>query len=290
MTAIEETAWAKLNLALHVTGQRDDGYHQLESLVTFADFGDRLSIRSEPEDSLSIDGEFAGGVPKDASNLVVRARDHLRRLAETDGHSTPPVGLHLEKQLPAASGIGGGSADAAACLRGLTRHWKLPEDLLDPVDLATALGADVPMCLLSKPLIAGGIGEELSTVAWLPPLPVLAVNPLVPVSTPDVFSRLQNKINPALPFQHTTRPEDLMDLLHCLRNDLQMPAMELASEIATVLTVLEAHKPLLQRMSGSGATCFALFESLETAQLAARTLKDQYPQWWVRSGMTRTMT
>lgn len=290
MTAIAETAWAKLNLALHVTGQLDDGYHRLESLVTFADFGDSLSISGAEQDSLSVDGAFAEGVPTDASNLVIGARDFLRRLAERSGLAAPPVQLHLTKHLPAASGIGGGSADAAACLRGLMRHWNLPDDLLAQADLARELGADVPMCLVSEPLIAGGIGENLSPLSWLPSMPVLVVNPSVPVSTPDVFARLANRDNEPLPPVQDMAAEHLMPLLQRLRNDLQAPAMALVPDIGTVLTALEAQQPLLWRMSGSGATCFALFDSLEAAQLAGRSLKDQYPQWWVRSGMTRTST
>ncbi len=290
MTAIDETAWAKLNLALHVTGQREDGYHQLESLVTFTDFGDHLSIREAASDSLSVGGEFAGGVPADAGNLVARARDYLRRLAVQAGHDAPPVCLQLEKHLPAASGIGGGSADAAACLRGLKRLWALPDTLINLPELARQLGADVPMCLVSEPLIAGGIGEDLSPVDWLPALPVLAVNPMVPVSTPDVFARLENKNNGPLPLEQNDVPEDLMGLLHGLRNDLEAPAMQLAPDIAGALAALKAQHPLLWRMSGSGATCFALFDSPQAAQLAGRALKDQYPQWWVRSGLTRTVT
>lgn len=290
MTAIVETAWAKLNLALHVTGQRDDGYHRLESLVTFADFGDSLSISGATQDSLSVDGAFSEGVPTDASNLVIVARDFLRRLAEQADLAAPPVQLHLTKHLPAASGIGGGSADAAACLRGLIRHWNLPDDLLAQADLARELGADVPMCLVSEPLIARGIGEELSPVGWLPSLPVMVVNPSVPVSTPDVFAQLENKNNEPLPSVQDVGPEDLMALLHHLRNDLQAPAMAFVPDIATVLSALETQQPLLWRMSGSGATCFALFDSPEAAQLAGQSLKDQYPQWWVRSCMTRTST
>ncbi len=290
MTAIVETAWAKLNLALHVTGQRDDGYHLIDSLVTFTDFGDNVSIAASDMDGFSIDGAFADGLPTDGSNLVVRARDCLRRLAERAGHAAPPVLLHLDKRLPAASGIGGGSADAAACLRGLMRWWNLPDGLIGQADLETDLGADVPMCLVSRPLIARGIGEDLSPVDWLPALPVLVVNPMVPVSTPDVFSRLENKDNAPLPVGRLPEAQRLMTWLHTLPNDLQAPAVSLAPDIAAVLTALETRQPLLRRMSGSGATCFAFFESLEAAQLAGQSLRDQYPHWWVQAGLTRTAT
>ena len=286
---IVETAWAKLNLALHVTGQRDDGYHRLESLVTFAEFGDRLTLSAAASDGLSVSGDFADGLPVDAGNLVVRARDVLRQRAHRAGHDAPPVGLHLEKNLPAASGIGGGSADAAACLRGLMRLWDLPDGLLDGANLATVLGADVPMCLVSTPLVARGIGDDLSPVRWLPALPVLVVNPMIPVATRDVFARLENRDGGALSLPDGA-PDDLFGQLRGLRNDLEAPALGLVPDIATVLAALAARQPLLRRMSGSGATCFALFDSLGDARLAGRALKHQYPHWWVRSGLTRTVT
>ena len=289
MTAIVETAWAKLNLALHITGQRGDGFHRLESLVTFADFGDRLSLSPTASDSLTLSGEFAGGMPGGDDNLAARARDCLRHRAEQAGHRAPAVSIDLEKNLPAASGIGGGSADAAACLRGLMRLWELPEELLDPVELARQLGADVPMCLVSRPLVARGIGEDLETLHSMPALPVLVVNPMVPVSTPDVFARLASKNNGPLALQPLDgNVADLAEHLRGLRNDLEAPALELAPDIATVLSALDSRQPLLRRMSGSGATCFALFGSVEAARLAGATLKDQYPHWWVRSGLTRT--
>lgn len=289
MTAIVETAWAKLNLALHITGQRGDGFHTLESLTTFADFGDRLSLSAAASDRFSISGEFAAGMPAGVDNLVAQARDWLRHLAKQAGHGAPAVSIELKKELPAASGIGGGSADAAACLRGLMRLWQLPDGLLDPAALAGQLGADVPMCLVSRPLIARGIGEDLATLPSMPALPVLVVNPMVPVSTPDVFARLTNKNNGPLALRPLNGSlADLVEQLRGMRNDLEAPALELAPDIATVLAALESRQPLLRRMSGSGATCFALFDSAAAARLADAALKDQYPHWWVRSGLTRT--
>jgi 4-diphosphocytidyl-2-C-methyl-D-erythritol kinase len=290
MTATIETAWAKINLALHVTGQRDDGYHRIESLVTFADFGDRLTFSAAPADSLPISGAFAETVPAGGDNLVVRARDYLRRLAGNAGHGTGPVRIALEKTLPVAAGIGGGSADAAACLRGLMRLWDLPAKLLDDARLATELGADVPMCLVSAPLVARGIGEELSVVTWLPRLPVVVVNPMIPVSTPEVFARLDHKDNGPLALQPPDGSmDDLVRLLRGLRNDLEKPAAGQVPVIGEVMAALDARGPRLRRMSGSGATFFALFDSPDAARLAGRAINDQYPHWWVRSGLTRTV-
>jgi len=194
-----ETAPAKINLALHVTGQRADGYHLLETLVTFTEAGDMIRIRDAKEDSFSISGPF-GEVLRASdgnNNLVTRARDLLREaLAGTDIRS---VGIHLEKNLPVASGIGGGSADAAATLRGLLRHWNAKIDPASLEKIALRLGADVPMCLKSQSLIARGIGEEIEVITDLPKLFLVLANPLMAVSTPDIFRRLENKSNPALP-------------------------------------------------------------------------------------------
>ena len=289
MARIVETAWAKINLALHVTGQREDGYHLIDSLVTFADFGDMLSITSSEADSISIDGEFGNALAADRDNLVAKARDHLRRRAESAGHAAQPVSIHLLKNLPVASGIGGGSADAAACLRGLMRFWHLRESLAEPGELASTLGADVPMCMASRPLIAGGIGERVEPADYLPALPLVLVNPLVSVSTPESFARLARKDNAPLRLeQKPASADDLIRLLRDSRNDLEGPATTIAPVIGEVMAALRETKPLFHRMSGSGATCFAIFETLEAARLASERLRDTYLEWWVRECMTRT--
>lgn len=289
MTKIAETAWAKINLALHVTGQRNDGYHLIDSLVTFADFGDALFLSSEHEDRLSIDGEFGNALSADGDNLISRARDHLRQQAQGAGHAAPPVSIHLLKNLPVASGIGGGSADAAACLRGLMRLWDLPEHILEPSDMAASLGADIPMCMLSKPLVARGIGENTEKADWMPALPVVLVNPLMPIATPEVFAALAKKDNAPMtlepPFGGTN---DLISMLRNTRNDLEAPAQALAPVIGEVMAALDECEPQFRRMSGSGATCFAIFDTEDTARLAGEALRDTYPGWWVRAGMTRT--
>uniref|UniRef100_UPI0028B0566C 4-(cytidine 5'-diphospho)-2-C-methyl-D-erythritol kinase n=1 Tax=Shinella sp. TaxID=1870904 RepID=UPI0028B0566C len=173
--AVVEQAAAKINLALPVVGQRDDGYHLLDSLVTFTQFGDRLSFSPAAEDRFTISGRFGAVLDADGDNLVTRARDWLRAALAERGQPAPPVHIHLEKNLPIASGIGGGSADAAATLRGLVRLWqgRLPPDVLHA--LSVGLGADVPMCLAGHPLIARGIGEDITPVV-LPAMPVVLGN------------------------------------------------------------------------------------------------------------------
>lgn len=281
---LTEPAPAKINLALHVVGQRADGYHLLDMLVTFAAFGDRVSIAPAGADRLTLSGRFAGQLDDTpgADNLVLRARDRLRAALTERGIAAPPVHLHLEKNLPVASGIGGGSADAAATLRGLLRHWNAGIDrgLLDAI--ALGLGADVPMCLASRPLVARGIGEDIELRADLPAFAMVLANPLVGVPTPEIFRRLPDKHNPRLkvPKAGTADPCWLA-ALQAMRNDLEAPATALCPEIETIRQALAATAPVLVRMSGSGATCFGLYHSLEAAKEAARDLGAAHPGWFV---------
>lgn len=278
---IVELAPAKINLALHVTGQRPDGYHLLESVVTFAAIGDRLTFSSATADEFTVSGRFSApllGNPGD--NLVLRARDRLRAALAAP---TPPVSIHLEKNLPVASGIGGGSADAAATLRGLLRFWgaDLPEKAL--ARLALSLGADVPMCLQGVAAIARGVGEELQSLPGLPRLPVVLGNPLLDVSTPEVFARLRSRQNPPL---GELERDDWIASLSRLRNDLEGPARELAPEIAEVSALIEAEGALLTRMSGSGATCFGIFADMRAAERAAKSLQERRPEWYFEATST----
>ncbi|MEM6464171.1 MAG: 4-(cytidine 5'-diphospho)-2-C-methyl-D-erythritol kinase [Pseudomonadota bacterium] len=289
MVEITETAWAKINLALHVTGQREDGYHLIDSLVTFANFGDALSFRESDCDNFSMAGSFASFLPDNGDNLVVGARDYLRNKARELGVPAGPVSIHLEKNLPIASGMGGGSADAAACLRGLSSLWRINSQELDHDELVAQLGADIPMCLSSRPLLARGVGEKTTLIDWLMALPVVLVNPLVSVSTPDVFAALESKDNQSLHMETDTGSIiGQAGALHATRNDLQGPAQRLQPIIDEVISTMSDERPLLTRMTGSGATCFAIFETLEASHLAAASISDQYPEWWVRCGMTRT--
>ena len=281
-----EAAPAKINLALHVTGQRADGYHLLETLVTFTEAGDAIHVRDANADTFSISGPFGDllRAGDGGNNLVVRARDLLRDALVAAGQSARPVAIHLEKNLPVASGIGGGSADAAATLRALLRHWNagiVPENL---APIALALGADVPMCLESRPLIARGIGEDIEPVSDLPEFFLVLANPLKAVSTPEIFRRLLDKANPPLPER---KEGGWMDFLAQSRNDLEVPAKALLPEIGAIAGMLLQEGASLVRMSGSGATCFGLFHSFEAARKAETSLRNKRPGWYFQA--TRTI-
>jgi 4-diphosphocytidyl-2-C-methyl-D-erythritol kinase len=287
-TWIAETAPAKINLYLHVTGRRPDGYHTLDSLVVFAEAGDRVSARATPGKALSLEaaGPFAPELRGACDNLVLRA---ARSLAEAAGRA-PEARLRLEKNLPVASGIGGGSSDAAATLLALNRLWGLvwPRERL--AELGLALGADVPACLARRPVFVGGIGEQVCAAPALPPLWAVLANPLRPLETPAVFAAREGAFSEdACWGWDIDDAAELLRLLASRRNDLQPAAIALEPAVAKVLAALEALPgALLTRMSGSGATCFALFDSAEQAKPAARALAAERPDWWVVA--TRLLT
>ncbi|WP_108662661.1 4-(cytidine 5'-diphospho)-2-C-methyl-D-erythritol kinase [Acuticoccus kandeliae] len=264
---------AKINLALHVTGQRADGYHLLDSLVAFARIadGDRLTVAfGDAPPRLTIDGPFAADVPPGADNIVVRAATACGGIAA----------IHLHKGLPVASGIGGGSADAAAVLRAAASTGSHTRAALSAI--ALGLGADVPVCLAGAACRMSGIGEILTPVA-LPAMPALLVNPRVPVETRAVFKRLARKDNPPLPplplFATTA---DVARWLAETRNDLEAPAIALAPAIAETLDAVRGMAGcLFARMSGSGATVFALFSDAAARDAAAARLAEAAPGWWV---------
>jgi 4-diphosphocytidyl-2-C-methyl-D-erythritol kinase len=257
----EGVAPAKINLTLHVTGQRADGYHLLDSLVVFADIGDRLWFTPAPAMGIEVTGPYANGVPTDQRNLVWQAAV----CAGWTGH------IRLEKNLPHGAGIGGGSSDAAAVLRAFGGTAQ-----------AADLGADVPVCLSSAPQRMRGIGDVLEPLGPLPQLEIVLVNPAVVVPTGPVFAALHSKENPAMPAHMPafSSAKALCDWLALQRNDLEPPACQIAPQIAQALEALEG--ALLARMSGSGATCFGLFEDGSEA-LAARIRRD-HPDWWVMAG------
>ena len=280
---IAEHAPAKVNLTLHVTGQRADGYHLLETLVVFTRTGDRVSVRSAASDSLSLTGPFSGALGEGSDNLVLRARNLLR----DSFPQTPAVAITLEKNLPVASGLGGGSSDAAAALRALQRLWKLdiPPDFL--AEAALALGADLPMCLAARPLLVRGIGEQLEEVNGLPSLAMVLVNPGVAVSTPAIFRALHSRQNPSLPpLPRQPGFAALVSWLETTRNDLQVPAALTVPAISEVLAALEHSGAALSRMSGSGATCFGLYESDAHAAVAAARIAAAQPSWYVEATTT----
>ncbi|MGB3387142.1 MAG: 4-(cytidine 5'-diphospho)-2-C-methyl-D-erythritol kinase [Pseudaminobacter sp.] len=342
-----------MNLALHITGRRADGYHLLESLVVFTRFGDRAEMRAAGVDSFEIDGPFGEGLSIDGDNLVIRARDALREAVarQLRGGSRPtlppsvlpdispsrgeimpssasrpifnqpevdeaaerlisplegemsgrteggnvrcsvsglPVAIRLDKHLPLASGIGGGSSDAAATLRALNRLWRCN---LTPGALAhigQSLGADVPMCLAATPLIARGIGEIIEPVADFLELHLVLVNAGVEVPTPAVFAALAQKENPPLPpLPAHLYFDSLRSWLAASRNDLEAPATAIAPAIAESLAALRANDAAFARMSGSGATCFGLFETQAQAQAAAETIGHGRPGWFVAATSSR---
>jgi 4-diphosphocytidyl-2-C-methyl-D-erythritol kinase len=290
---ITEFAPAKVNLALHITGLRDDGYHMLDSLVVFADIGDRLTFSEADSLSLSVEGPRAAGVPTDQSNLILRA---ARFFHPQDRGAA----IRLTKNLPSAAGIGGGSADAAAAIRGLVRFWGdvsaqalLPKglelDLLNDAERSTladklkSLGADLPVCLFSQTARMRGIGDRLTFINSLPPLHAVLVNPGVAVSTPQVFKAISTKDNPGLPEERTGFSDvaAYVDWLRAQRNDMEEAACDIAPEIRTCLATISATPDCqLARMSGSGATCFGLYLSAAQAQAAADQIAAQYPGWW----------
>ncbi|MDP4823739.1 MAG: 4-(cytidine 5'-diphospho)-2-C-methyl-D-erythritol kinase [Aestuariivirgaceae bacterium] len=267
---LTESAPAKINLALHVTGRRADGYHLLDSIVAFAKLGDVLHLTRAAETTLEITGPFAHRLQAgDEENLVLKAVAGLKNLLP----ALPHVNIRLEKHLPVSSGIGGGSADAAAALRGLMRLSGLSPHPQALMELALSLGADVPVCLKSQASRMCGIGEDV-TPLHVPAMPALIVNPGEPCNTQDVFRRLALK-DGLPPIADTTN-------LAACRNDLQAPAMEGLPVIRQVLERLEALEGAwLSRMSGSGATCFALFADQAQAQRAAETLRAAKPHWWI---------
>ncbi len=275
--ALRLTARAKINLYLHVIGRRDDGYHLMDSLVCFAELGDELTIESARELSLTLDGPFAPALAT-ADNLVLRA---ARLIDPSRG-----AALRLTKQLPVAAGIGGGSADAAAALVGLSRFWGLP---LPPAERSLALGADLPVCLAPGASFVGGIGEDLAPAPALPPAYLLLANPRRPLPTVEVFRRYGRDAGHR--FSRSARwhdaPVDAADLANRLAergNDLTRAAVALVPEIGDLLAAIE-NSPgcLLARMSGSGASCFGLFAAADSAAKAAASLQAVAQNWWVRA-------
>ena len=279
--ALHLRARAKVNLYLHVTGKRPDGYHELDSLMVFPDVGDELSLERAAEISLEVSGPFAAALEAEgADNLVLRAARALSSRAGGERGAR----LRLTKNLPVASGIGGGSADAAAALRGLVRLWGLDLPATALEELALDLGADVPPCLASRPVIARGIGERLTPAPPLPPFWLLLANPGVAQPTAKVFQARRGSFSEAaaVPTDPLRDLDDLLGLLDRTRNDLEQAAIDLAPEVGQVLAALRSLEGCrFDRMSGSGATCFGVFATAEEARAGAATLAAIHPDWWV---------
>jgi 4-diphosphocytidyl-2-C-methyl-D-erythritol kinase len=292
MLALTEDGRAKVNLTLRVVGRRVDGYHDLESVVAFADCADRLSLADGPELRLTTTGPLAEACGETVDNLVFKAAQLLGdRVADLRlGEFT------LDKVLPVAAGIGGGSADAAAALRLLARANGLAIDDGRLLEVAQLTGADVPVCLASCACVMTGVGETLLPLT-LPKMPCVLVNPRIPVATKDVFRALGLRNGellvgasdviraPAWP-EAGSSVEDWVEMLAASSNDLEAPAMRIQPVIGDVISALSAtNGAWLVRMSGSGATCFAIFENTADAQRAAQKIQLNHPQWWVHAGL-----
>ncbi|MCK5547125.1 MAG: 4-(cytidine 5'-diphospho)-2-C-methyl-D-erythritol kinase [Rhodospirillaceae bacterium] len=281
-TTIAQKANAKINLYLHVTGKLENGFHTLDSLVVFADVGDNITVNEAPnsnEISLKVSGPFGSDVPSDDSNLVIKAAKLFR-----DTHNVQMgAEILLEKNLPVSSGIGGGSADAAAVIRSLSDLWGLNTPALDLKTISQKLGADVPVCLMGKNVFMSGIGEILTPAPKLPQCWLVLANSGVKVSTPDVFKNRTGKFSNPARFEEA--PKDaacLAEIIANRGNDLYLSAIALAPEIAEVIEALQGlDGALLARMSGSGATCFGIFAGEKEALAGALRLAQNNPNWWI---------
>jgi 4-diphosphocytidyl-2-C-methyl-D-erythritol kinase len=286
--ALRLAAPAKLNLYLHVVGRRPDGYHLLDSLVAFATVGDELIFSPASALSLTLDGPFEHSLGADDDNLVLKA---ARALAAQAGRA-PGAAIRLTKRLPVASGIGGGSADAAATLLGLNCLWNLGLSASALAKIGLGLGADVPVCLAGVPSFFGGIGDEIAAAGPLPRAHVVLVNPGPPLATATVFRARAQAAGAAPDSQPARWTEAVPDapalagLLAKRSNDLTAAAIGLLPVIADVLAALEQQPPcLLARLSGSGATCFGLFTERGEAREAAAAIAAAHPDWWVVATM-----
>lgn len=280
--AITASAAAKVNLTLHITGRRDDGFHILESLISFTEITDKLTFRPAKDIQLNVSGPEAAGIQTNERNLVVRAA----RLIQAHTETTQGAHISLEKNIPVAAGLGGGSADAAATMTGCMELWNKTDspNISDDV-LAAQLGADVPVCRFGKPAKVGGIGETISPAWGWPPTWLVLVNPRVPLSTADVFNAYNGRFrtSKAETFSHGTF-SDFTAFLSSQGNDLTDAACAAAPIVDEVLREL-ADLPhcALARMSGSGPTCFGMFETQDAADRAAAKLLQKRQTWWIHT-------
>lgn len=283
--AIEVFAPAKINLYLHVTGKRLNGYHEIDSLVGFADIGDviRISKPEKQEFSFNIEGKFSKNLASDPQNNLVTRAAYL--LASAAGKPLS-CSITLVKNLPVASGIGGGSSDAAATIFGLQKFWRLDKNAPYIAPILENLGADVPVCMACTPSIMRGIGEELTPAPPMPETPIVLVNPLKPCPTPKVFGHYHApfKQNIALPVK-LPRYNDFISFLQKQGNDLTTAAQQTIPEIGNILATLTLQNGCsIARLSGSGATCFGLFQNETDAKNAAKNIATENPDWWVKCG------
>lgn len=280
---ISRMARAKINLDLLITGRREDDYHLLDSLVVFADYGDEISVRPAENMTLNITGPFAAGLDGEGDNIILRAA----RLLKDKFNIQQGANIKLVKNLPVSSGIGGGSADAAATLHALAELWSIEGGIPDLGALPLSLGADVPVCMVSKTLQMRGVGEFLRPIAFDFPLYLLLVNPGVSVSTAAIFrARATRKagFSPGrvLP-DHIATLDQLRDIISSAGNDLEQDAFGAAPEIELALgQIRQGDGCVVSGMSGSGATCYGVFADLEAAHSQAGLISSSFPGWWVK--------
>lgn len=275
MTVMTETAYAKINLALHVRARRQDGYHEIESLFAFLDDGDRIAVEPAETLMLSIGGPFADALTANEDNLVLRAARAMKAWFDV----APGAHIRLEKRLPIAAGLGGGSADAAAVARALNAFWNLGADDALLARIVGPLGADVPACLVSRTVIGRGIGDVLEPIdmAAVSGVPILLVNPMQPCPTGPVYQGWDGADRGSIAVHRSA-----------WRNDLTASAVALVPEIGIVLYLLaQAHGTGQIALSGSGATCFALFESEAARDDARDEIAEMQPDWWLMAGRLR---
>ena len=308
-----DTAWAKVNLSLKVLGKRADGYHELESLVVFAGYGDKLRLTVDeiaPLSALDFQVEGPEAQAIEGENLVENVSRHFLEWVSKEvaldfsmvsQAQLLSIGkLYLEKRLPVAAGLGGGSADAAAALRLISEAMKLRGVELGSIDLhkfALRFGADIPVCLNSVPSFMTGIGETVTPLAQFPKLGLLLVNPRVPVPTKQVFEELKagsllgdGRSNETLQKKSFHSITDVISYMKEFENDLLEPALKIAPKIGTVLSEIEKLEGcLISRLSGSGATCFGVFEAIEQVECAGEILKKHYPEWWIKATFVRPL-
>lgn len=278
---------AKLNLFLHLTGKRQDGYHTLDSLVCFADIGDMITFEEAERFSFHIDGPFANVFQSqrgyiDDNNLVVKAVRNMSQIADRALN----IKITLTKNLPIASGLGGGSSDAASTLWGLQQFWNYRIDDTIIQHVMVRLGADVPVCYLCQPTVMRGIGDHLVSHPMMPEIPIVIVNPNISCSTRDVFLHHSGYYREVINVpERFSSAETLVDFLKQTHNDLYDPALCCVPDISNVLHALNAFDScLFSRMSGSGASCFGLFATMDEALSAVQTLTSEYPDWHIFSG------
>lgn len=276
---LSATAHAKVTLFLHITGKRDDGYHLLDALVGFTQAGDTVTVKAADELSLEVDGRFAEACGNADDNLVLRAAKLLKDHANVEEGAK----ITLTKNLPVAAGLGGGSSDAAATLKLLCKLWNVPMSVHELAELALPLGADLPVCVFAAPARMSGIGEVIQSVDSMAELPILLVNPNVPLSTPEVYNHYTHVPSPYVSPQIKT--DDAMALLVGLdrtHNHLQRAAIICDGIVAEVLLELETQFDCyVARLCGSGATCYALFEHPQSMARAAAAIRKNNPDWWV---------